>query len=1308
MSTASTHPPASSIVLEDLKEFQRRTVEYAFRRLYKDKDSTHRFLVADEVGLGKTMVARGVIAKAVEHLWHSVDRIDIVYVCSNADIARQNINRLRPDKSREFARATRATLLPVELRTMAAQRVNYISMTPGTSLEPRSGMGIVKERALLLHMLREHWDIPNGGGIRVFRGGASRDTFQWWAKEWMAEQEVDGDLHAGFLAELDRLESVDRIARKKSLRDRILTLAENDDRTEVFKTARREAIAELRGILGRTCIAALRPDLVILDEFQRFKHLLDPTDDTAKLAKTLFDYADNSEQKQEAVRVLLLSATPYKMYSLQHEQDTGDGDHYEDLIATYDFLVRHSPNDNRAMRRLLKDYRTALFHLDGGGLSDLARIKHEIEERLRRVMSRTERLAATSDRSGMLREMPSQARLHPEDVQHYVSMSKAAAALDHHNVVEYWKSAPYLLNFMDEYELKRSLKRAIDDGDSDPIAAALSPTSMLSWNDVSAYRQIDPMNARLRALLADTVERDMWRLLWLPPSLPYYQTSGPFANAGEHGLTKRLVFSSWKVVPKVIASILSHEAERRMISQSHSRDSEITIQNSPEGRKKIASLLRFTRADKRLTGMPVLGMIYPSAAIARSFDPAQLDRDTTSERALESAKRALEPLVAQTVSRWSSENEIDERWYWACPILMDLQEDPIATRRLWFHATLADIWSGETSSRRRPPEAEEEGAESHDEGAESEADSIDRESAWADHVRSAQDLLSQACRHAARPLGKPPKDLLDVMAKASLGNPAVAALRSLVRVLDSGCCDDPNVRLAAGRVAWRFRNLFNLPEVNALVRGRNSTEPYWLRVMEYAIDGCIQAVLDEYAHVVADSIGAHRLSTNDAADQIAEEMCKAIGLRTSVVGVDDIRVNARSRSITLTTQQMRARFAARFGQQKGEDRDDRDRAGHVRAAFNSPFWPFVLASTSVGQEGLDFHHYCHAIVHWNLPANPVDLEQREGRIHRFKGHAVRKNVAQQYGRRPDAPLTDLWRAAFDAAASEHADATSELKPYWVFTVPNGAVIERHVPTLPLSRDADRLTNLRSALALYRMVFGQPRQDELVKFLQTRLEPSAIPAVVDQLRINLEPPAALATPLPASSSMPAAEPPILKLTAATQASECDLFEVAAHVVLEHPKILPLGCTRKRQWAFAPITWPNQLPALSTGTNSQPTWWLAMWLSDLWDDTFGIYLAVSPMSDQPLRMKVIDRLLRDPDEFGLRRKDLVNKPGIPKQWVFLAYNTICPIQGHGMSAPDAAAKLADAIDTYATRFAGIGEAIEPLVSASRRRDVPTTRG
>jgi len=40
------------------------------------------------------------------------------------------------------------------------------------------------------------------------------------------------------------------------------------------------------------------------------------------------------------------------------------------------------------------------------------------------------------------------------------------------------------------------------------------------------------------------------------------------------------------------------------------------------------------------------------------------------------------------------------------------------------------------------------------------------------------------------------------------------------------------------------------------------------------------------------------------------------------------------------------------------------------ASFQFAFWPFVLATTSVGQEGLDFHTYCHAVMHWNLPAIP--------------------------------------------------------------------------------------------------------------------------------------------------------------------------------------------------------------------------------------------------------------------------------------------------------------------------------------------------
>ena len=91
--------------LAGLKDFQNNTVEYVFKCLYGE-DPTSRFLVADEVGLGKTLVARGIIAKTIEHLQDSVDRIDIVYICSNATIASQNANsrRSRPGIPRDPGR----------------------------------------------------------------------------------------------------------------------------------------------------------------------------------------------------------------------------------------------------------------------------------------------------------------------------------------------------------------------------------------------------------------------------------------------------------------------------------------------------------------------------------------------------------------------------------------------------------------------------------------------------------------------------------------------------------------------------------------------------------------------------------------------------------------------------------------------------------------------------------------------------------------------------------------------------------------------------------------------------------------------------------------------------------------------------------------------------------------------------------------------------------------------------------------------------------------------------------------------------
>ena len=161
----------SESVLSGLKEFQRRTARYAFGRLYGGEDSTRRFLIADEVGLGKTLVAAGVIAQAIDHLrLLDTPRIDVIYICSNQAIARQNVDRIKHQLSMETRPlAERITLLPYRLDTLN-QRVNLIALTPGTSFNSASAEGVVEERIILFRMLRDAWDDLGHNGRQVFLG----------------------------------------------------------------------------------------------------------------------------------------------------------------------------------------------------------------------------------------------------------------------------------------------------------------------------------------------------------------------------------------------------------------------------------------------------------------------------------------------------------------------------------------------------------------------------------------------------------------------------------------------------------------------------------------------------------------------------------------------------------------------------------------------------------------------------------------------------------------------------------------------------------------------------------------------------------------------------------------------------------------------------------------------------------------------------------------------------------------------------------------------------------------------------------
>jgi superfamily II DNA/RNA helicase len=68
------------------------------------------------------------------------------------------------------------------------------------------------------------------------------------------------------------------------------------------------------------------------------------------------------------------------------------------------------------------------------------------------------------------------------------------------------------------------------------------------------------------------------------------------------------------------------------------------------------------------------------------------------------------------------------------------------------------------------------------------------------------------------------------------------------------------------------------------------------------------------------------------------------------------------------------------------DKETRDRA---MLAFNTPFFPDILISSSVLTEGVDLHLACRHVIHHNLSWNPSTLEQRTGRVDRIGGKVER-------------------------------------------------------------------------------------------------------------------------------------------------------------------------------------------------------------------------------------------------------------------------------------------------------------------------------
>lgn len=1076
--------------MDGLTPFQRSTVEH-IAALYKS--GQNRVLVADEVGLGKTLIAKGVISKiALMRKEAGDDLVKIVYICSNASIAAQNISKLSIDGDIKLARADISRLSMQHLNLALEQgdrelRQRYIQitpLTPATSFAITSGAGTLRERALMLAVLS--YDARFAQGTQRYeqlsdllwykqKNSNAGGWKYWWCKNahndvsYAREKVIVDDESRRYpLNVLPLVESELKDSGKYSL-EAICDYLDSGKR-ERWKD--KQIIIALRRAFSKACVDLLDPDFVIMDEFQRFRSLISSEEtETALLARRFLS---------GSTRVLLLSATPFRMYSTDAELDTGGlGDSYHEFLEVMGFLGGESQTNSDAFRKVWGNYTLSLRSL-GAGACDVVSIresKSAAEDLARHYIARTER-QSTGELGAIVDNQIGVKRISitKSDVQAYTRMRALvgnAGLRQGLMSVDFVKSCPFPLSFMSGYKLYQELLSAAKKKPGLISANKRADGGLLwlrRWN-VASYENLSVTNARYRALWSDIAGEDKVhaeRLLWIPASKPYYKVGRDSPYAGTQGFSKMILFSAWAMVPPALSCLLSYEFERKNVQKLE----EVTGRSyryfkdgdAGDDERDDAQMLphRRMRLDRdQLTGF---FMVYPCRYLASLIRTADI---ASGDMTLAELKRMLRRQIADGLAhalgleRLPREGFAGQRapveWYVMAALKLD-------------ESAGFDVMSELLGD----PKCD-----------------IDVRTKYPTVLRALESIAQRYAEWDFSDLSRMPADLVDVLVDVAIAGPAVCALRSY----EVYCPEVP------AAVAFEFGNAF-MSRMNtasatltvaAAMERKGVPSVHWKNMLAYACEGNLQAVLDEYAYL------QRPIESGLDTKSVVMKMHRAMvggGDSPDLYNVETrhgVSVPRQGKSPKrVGTMLMRTNIASAFMETRSKSAEVAAVSrSELRNAFNSPFRPFVLVSTSVGQEGLDFHRYCRKICHWNLPSNPIDLEQREGRVNRYQGLSVRQSVVARYG---DCSFegNDIWRQLFKNAENEelargNGSGQSGLLPNWgVSGKENIVPVERYAYLYPFSRDEAQYESLIQQVYRYRAVLGQPDQEELLSMLQDRL------------------------------------------------------------------------------------------------------------------------------------------------------------------------------------------------------------------------------
>ncbi len=1029
----------------DAKPFQKATINAAYRTLTK-KNGPRRFLVADEVGLGKTIVASGLIDKLIKKNAATGSKVlSVLYVCSSLTIAKQNIHRLLsflPENERKdaIANVDRPSLLSTRPKPKH-DKIHIYMLTPDTSIPTRKGQrrdGRLEERALALVLLHRILSHQIRRLYRSFQRGAGKGSFGSWVR-YYREQDRSGKLGGvEFLKEF-----------REALRDVLgLSLGQHlppllnqmlDEKRD------QDLVAACRTALTIAALKNMDARLVIFDEFQRFRDLMDDVSEEVAVNEVEKDEirSRSAARVLEAIRgssntersaLLLLSATPYTPYRRSSRLVVNDGtsaDQSADFFELISFLASSTRVATEAKEQFIElseELRKGDFDSDRAQL-----IRSALMAKLLPLMSRTERPALPYNVNGSLNNTTQiDADILPSDVAQFREMHACFNPSSHDWIVPLWQSVPLPMQTLGSRYLAWTNKIKM------PERVAFQKKQR-DWHQLSTPWP----HPRLRALMAEVSEKQL-AMPWSAPSLPWWPLrEGWKSTEGDSKIDgKLLIFSKFKAVPTALSGLISYTTESKVmaakIAKSRLSYEDTSKRRSLQAKPERPALLELFHPSRLLAGLEPLNVPLGSrSAMKRSIEQQLM--------------RLLNELDIKVVPRL----KVQSRKPWALLIALEKKAG------LWDSSRAA--WS------MMAPDADD-------------ADSMGQLKGM---IKKWDEVIDQGV------------DISEISAEVdfpalvalSMESPGVVFLRALSRHWPQAT-DAESMQLVLP-VLWRgLRNYLDKSWfVSAL---GDSDEMFFPEAIRNAVmDGNLESVLDEHFWFLSND-GSGNWSVR------LEEVEKSLRLRDASVTFherdEDLADGSKNGSSSFT---VRCHVAVpltegrtggknihspRVNASIEEQEDSPLRPDEIRKAFNSPFWPNVLVTTSIGQEGLDLHPWCNSIAHWDLANSPVALEQREGRVTRFASLSVRRAIARKLQSQLELKIGHSPWFELALLADRKLGDPSGMSPWWVV---EGGDCKKFYLSVPGGEQQERFESLARERALYRLVLGMPDQTDLIRLLDAQ-------------------------------------------------------------------------------------------------------------------------------------------------------------------------------------------------------------------------------